>query len=155
MTEQHFKKAALLLKVLSDEDRQWMIGNLKQDENIVLEPVLERLDQLDNILIADNVQQVLPHILQAENFENSLHSIIIVDGMALKRIQYALQQEPNWVTSAILDFYDWSWKAAYLKSLDLRSRRSLLQKNNDNHQLSYKVKHALVEGLALHTQNAN
>jgi len=143
------KKAALLVSSLSREDEKWLLDELAQKQVTNYDSLVEELDGLKRVSRGSSLGSMAMQIKHSDKFESCFKTIQIVDAADHKKVKKVLKNEPEWVISSLLSFYNWSWKKKYLNSIGLRKRYKLHKLEKNPTSLSYKAKETLVEGLSL------
>jgi len=143
------KKAALLLSSLSREDEKWILDELAQNQVSNYDSLVEELEGLKRVNGGSNLSSMAMQIKHSEQFESCFKTIQVIDGTEHKKIKKVLNNEPDWVISSLLSFYNWSWKKKYLNAIGIRKRYKLHKLEKNSTSLSYKAKETLVEGLSL------
>ncbi|MBC3875060.1 hypothetical protein [Undibacterium flavidum] len=125
--EDKLQHLALMLHSLHPEDRDWLMGELVQEQVELLMPLLAELSSLGiprDRQIIDSFLAREKHAVSEVIADRSRESILDkIDRVSANRIYAVLCDETPELIASVLNIHDWSWYSALMKLFDVRKAR--------------------------------
>lgn len=142
-----YKKAALYLHGLNEEDASWMLQQLPEDKSSFLQTILDELQQLgipkERTLLDDVLSS--QQGIQAETAEREVSFLASIDA---GDIVSAFESESDEVFALFLSIHEWPWKEQALSGSGLREQKlKYYTAANTDVQISEKAKRALIKSV--------
>ena len=156
-----FRKVALMLHSVSDEDRRWMLARLPESSRHVLTSLVDEIATLG--FEPEPTLQALNFSLSAYNSEpvntpvtekpEKGSAIEVIDALPVSVLVMWIENEDEWLVAQLLACHEWSWTAECLHSLNEKKRIHLQRVRQDIHLVPTLVKNQLLIQLANHLEN--
>ncbi|RAN48430.1 hypothetical protein RB25_11640 [Herbaspirillum rubrisubalbicans] len=121
-------RAALLLHALHQDDREWLLMQLPQEQRGSLLALLKELAQLGIPRDPDLLRELPPaaprqsHPVEVASESESISLLSLVDGQLMANF---LREEPAQLIGQLLLLHPWPWYGTVLEGLDVFKRRQV------------------------------
>lgn len=144
-----YKKTALALFKLHEDDRQWLLSELDESERSSTEVFLSELNDMAGIKENNGFDFATIFnnpIFSIENRNIDFSLMLSVNELEPVRAIAVLKDEPVWVLYSILSCYEWSWLGKFYQRLDVIKRFHLFKYKKEKHK---KIPDKILEALLL------
>ena len=140
------RRSALLLHSMSEADKQWILGNLDDRDNQILNQLLSELKELglpaDQELLSDinsvnnPARETLATVTWPANVADLSmeQQIACLDTADYRDIFRVLAEESPELLAYFLQIHRWTWKNQFLASFDASMARRIQEASNPNRE---------------------
>lgn len=142
-----YKKAALYLHGMDDDDASWMLQKLPEDKSVYLKKLMDELSELgipkERTLLSDVGSEDRKLLINDADTECSKLSRV-----ESHKIITVFETESDELLAFFLSIYPWAWKQDVLSGLGLKEQRvKHLMNADEGVQVTDRAKQALIRGV--------